>query len=716
MSEKIFHESWYRIAKQKISLRASIKVSRQFFRGRKWYVLTDPFTNHFYRLSPEAYEFVARLYINKDVGTVWEELVSKNPDNSLTQGDVIDLLAQLYHANLLHYKLAENSVKLFDRYKKKKQKLFQSSLLNILFFRMPLFDPDLLLKRLMPLIKLIFSPFGLFLWIGVVGFGIKLAIDNFSQLHEQSQGILAPSNLFLLYIGMALVKVIHEFGHSFAVRRFGGEVHVMGVMLLLLTPLPYMDATSAWAFRNRWKRVLVGASGILFELFIAGVAAVVWANTGEGLIHTLAYNMLFVASVSTLLFNVNPLLRFDGYYILSDLVNAPNLHQQSTEHIHYIIEKYCFGKKDGDSPAKSAHDAFFLSLFGTLSGMYKFVVFSGIFMFVSERSLLLALVMGISLVISWLIVPVTKLVKYLSSSPRLYRIRLRANIVTIGAILLLIAFLGAVPFPANFKSPGILEADPFLVVTNDTFGKVDSVFVNSGDTVEVGDTLFLMSNHELHNEISIVEAALRETSIKFRKAMQESRADLMPIKQQKGVYQHKKKLLYKNRDALTVVATIPGIWISPEGKSFVGRWVPRGTSLGQLVGLDNVLFKAVISQSEISRIFESAVKSSSAKVNGQADKDLQVSDYRVVPMEHTQLPSSALGWSGGGEIAVDMSDASGVTVLEPFYEVQAEIQTTEDVSTFHGHSGKLMFTLEKQPLLKQGWRKLIQLIQDRYHL
>ena len=242
---QIFHESWYRIANQRICLRATVKVRRQLFRGTRWYILYDPFSNQFFRLRPPAYEFVARLSNTRTVEEVWREVMECNPQDAPGQEEVIHLLAQLYHANLLHYQLPPDTTKLFERYKQRKQRILKANLLNIMFLRIPLWDPDNFLKRLLPFIRVIMSPIGTIFWSGIVIFAVKEVIDHFSEFRVQSQGILAPSNLFLLYLGAVIVKTLHEFGHAFAVRRFGGEVHTMGIMFLIFTPFPYMDATAA---------------------------------------------------------------------------------------------------------------------------------------------------------------------------------------------------------------------------------------------------------------------------------------------------------------------------------------------------------------------------------------------------------------------------------------------------------------------------------------
>ena len=266
---------------------------------------------------------------------------------------MLQLLSQLYYADILYYNIAPDKEKLFERYRKRRQKETQSKLLNIMFIRIPLLDPDLFLNRITPVIHKIFSIPGFLVWLLVLFFAGKILVDNFEQALEQAQGVLAPDNLVWLYTGLVIVKVLHEFGHAVICKRFGGEVHVMGVMLMVFSPLPYMDATSSWGFREPWKRMAVGSAGMFVELFIAGLAVFVWAATGQGVLHSVAYNIMFVASVSTVLFNANPLIRLDGYYILSDLLDIPNLSGKATHQLRHLVEKKAFGLKDSVSPAQS---------------------------------------------------------------------------------------------------------------------------------------------------------------------------------------------------------------------------------------------------------------------------------------------------------------------------------------------------------------------------
>ena len=713
---KTFSESWHRVAGLNVSLRSTVKVRKQFFRGERWHILYDSFNNQFFRLRPEAYDFVSRLRPDRTVEKVWEESLERYPDKAPGQEDVIQLLTQLHFANLLYFEVPADSAKLFERYKKRRQREIRSKLLSIMFIRIPLLDPENFLKRFLPVIKILFGYVGAFLWIAVVGTAIKLVLDNFDAVTEQAQGILAPDNLILLYAGLVVIKTLHEFGHAMVCKRFGGEVHTMGVMLLIFTPLPYMDATSSWSFRSRWHRAFVGGAGMIVEIFVAGLATFLWAYTGQGVLHSLAYNIMFIASVSTLLFNANPLLRFDGYYILSDLIEVPNLHTRSLKHLRHIVERYLFGCKDSHSPAQSLKEAAWLSIFGVLSGIYRVIVFTGIILFVADKFLLAGLLMAAMCVISWVVVPLFRLIKYLASNPGLARTRLRAVSVCGCAFSVVLFFFAVCPFPNRFRAPGVMEAVQYVRVVNDAPGYVDAVLAPSGTNVHAGVPLIALSDRELEFEIKATDAQLEETLALEQRALSDQTADLVPIRKRMETIEAKLNNLRLQKASLIVRAREAGVWASPQSKEMVGSWIPRGSLVGEIVNQKAFRFSAVVSQEEASNLFVDQITKAEVRLFGHGGINLGVTDYRIIPFQHERLPSAALGWYGGGEIAVSLSDESGLQTAEPFFQIYADLRPDPSVAFLHGRAGKLRFTLHPKPLLFQWGRKFRQLLQKRYQI
>ena len=711
-----FSESWYRIASQRLTLRPDVLIQRQRFRGERWIVLQNPFSNQFFRLRPAAYEFVARLRREKTVQEVWQECLDRFPDEAPGQESVIRLLAQLYFANLLQYDAGSDTAQLFQRYERTRQRETRARLLNIMFMRFPLLDPDLFLVRTLALARVFISPVGALVWLGVVGAALMTVLDNWTNLSQQSQAVLAPDNLFLLYAGMVLVKTIHEFGHAYFCRRFGGEVHAMGIMLMIFTPMPYVDATSSWGFRSRWKRILVGAAGMITELFVAALAVFVWANTGPGTVHSLAYNMIFVASVSTIVFNLNPLLRYDGYYILSDWLEIPNLYQQSLRQLKHLAERYLFGLKNSVSPTRSRREKAWLTIYGVTSSIYRVVVFAGILLFVADRFLLIGILMAGVCLVSWVMVPTIGFIKYLAASPSLERHRPRAAFVSAGAALLLITALNWIPFPNHFRAPGVLKSTRWTDVVNETPGQLERIVTEPGSRVTRGQVLLELKNEPLEFERAAAQASYEEVQARLRQARRDDLANLKPLQSRLQSIAMRLRRLERDRDALTIHARQDGLWIAPQIRDSLGRWLVRGTSIGLLVDPSSFEFTATVAQEDGETLFARQILSAQARLFGESEKVLALGPLTVIPTEQIQLPSPALGWAAGGEVRVDQKDPHGVQAAEAFFEVRAQVKDDAKAALLHGRAGKIRFDLKAEPLLPRWMRRLRQLLQRRYQL
>lgn len=713
-----FSEAWHLVSGLRVSLRQTVTVQRQLYRGEKWYVLHDPFNNRFFRLTPPAYHFIARLNREKTVEETWLGSMEQFPDSTPGQEEVLNLLGELYSMNLLAAEVPLDSKRLFERYERNRKSELKAKLWSFMFFRIPLFDPEPLLKRASRLISSMVSPASLIVWIVTVLWAVKVVIDNADSVFSGAQGILAPGNLFLLYLALVLVKTIHEFGHAAVCHRYGGEVHTMGLMFLLLTPLPYMDATSSWSFRAPWQRALVGGAGMLAELFVAAIAAFFWANTGDGPWHALAYNIMFVASVSTVVFNANPLLRFDGYYILSDLLDIPNLHKRADKQLQHLVEGPVFGCPDSQSPAKGRHEALELTVYGVLSWGYRILVFTGIILFVADRWLILGLIIAAIGIVSWLVKPLVKYVKYLFKGPALHRCRNRAVGVVMSTLGLALILIATVPFPRYVVAPGIIESDPYVQVTGRAPGYVKQLLVEPGARVHPGQPLLVLENRELEYMLLKAEARVAEFAAKERSALRKSMiADLSPVRQQLQAARQSAEELRDMQRHLVVRAVQPGVWVPVRKESLAGRWVDRGDYLGSILGSRGYRFSAVVSQADVTSIFEQQLEKIEVRLWGEAGYGVEVNEVRRIPFQQQRLPSAALGWMGGGDVPVSGDGSQdGLETTEPFFLVHAALPSSLAVAALHGRSGRIRFSLASQPLLMQWGRKVKQVFQRRYQL
>ncbi|WP_290735815.1 MULTISPECIES: hypothetical protein [unclassified Fibrobacter] len=712
---KIFHESWYRLAGSRIALRSSVRIHRQIYRGVLWYVLYEPFTNQYFRLPQGAYSFVSRLSVSRTVGEIWNSMLESGEGDIPGQGEVIEMLAQLYQANMLLYDGVEDGTKLFDRDKKKTRKKVKSTLLNIFFLRIPVFDPDPLLNRLRWLIRILLSTPMMLVWLATVIVAVKYGVENFDALKDQSAGFLAPSNIGWVYVCTVFVKLFHEFGHASVVKKYGGEVHTLGVMFMLLAPLPYVDATASWSFRKKRHRAFVGAAGMLFEFFIASVALILWANLGGGTARALCYNVFIICSVSTVLFNVNPLMRFDGYYILTDLLDMPNLQQHSVRHLQYLLERYAFRKRDAEPVAFRAGEKLIYTVYGISSAVYRFFLFAGFIVAISAHYLILSFVMGVLLCLTMVVIPVGKFFRYVFWGPGLSQVRNRAAVLTVAFFALLFAALFYLPVPDTFTAPGVLEARHYENTIANEGGFATRLYRESYSAVRKGDTLVLLENLEIKYAAEAKRSEIQEARQMYYRALNEAPEDMHPLEKRLSVLKQELEELERSEKELALVAGMDGIWSAPGIEDYQGRWVGKGDSLGILLDTTAFDFLAVVNQEDGARLFTDKPVRASVRLHGDVFKELKVVSAMAIPSAQDRLPSNALGWLGGGEVETK-SDGYSEQTAEPVYLVRAEMPDSMDVRRLHGRTGKIRIQLGYAPLAVQGIRKVRQALQKYYKM
>ncbi|CAA6801344.1 MAG: Unknown protein [uncultured Sulfurovum sp.] len=716
MSEQIFSNSWHIVSGLNVSLLTTVTVQKQHYRGEEWYVLKDSFNNKFFRIKPEAYKFIVRLHTDASVEEIWEEYLSKYPLIAPTQDEVVKLLSQLHLNNLLFFKNKAQSEEVFERYKEQKRKFLKSKVMSFLFIKVPLFNPNRFLDSIHPLTKAIFSRFGFLLWLVMIIYALKIVIDNSSLVSSQVQGMLSPNNLVYLYITLFLLKILHEFGHAMVCKKFGGPVHTLGLMFLVFTPLPYMDASSSWGFRNRWQRVFVGSAGMLVELFIAAVATVIWINTGDGFIHALSFNVMIIGSVSSLIFNANPLLKLDAYYMLSDVLEIPNLAKRANQQFFYFFRKNLFKVANIFPPGRTSKEVFWLNTYAVLSYLYRLLVSLTIMFFVADQIFILGVIVGIMSLFLWVLKPLYSLFNYLLKNPELNQSRAKATLISsIFFASLLIMFM-FIPFSNSIRASGVLYAQGFSSVYAPSEGELLKVDVSDGQELKKGDLIVKFINTEMEIEIETLKVNLEETLALELKAQKEI-SDLEPLKKRVELLKNKIKVLEEKKNDLFVYAEVSGVWISKKIKIRENSFINNGTHLGDIIPQDNFEFIAVVFQEEAYNLFETTLMESSIKVHGSVESTIEIDDIKLIPYKQYMLPSSVLGWLGGGDIKVSQKDPSGRKSMEAFFEIRANVSMAEgNPLLYHHRSGILNIKLADASLLEQFTRYIKQLMQRKYQI
>ena len=424
---------WYRVAGLRPRLVPHADLQRHTVRGKVWHVLHNRVSGRSYRFSSNAHHFIAMMDGRRTVEDLWQASDDSLGDEGLTQEEAVGLLRRLYSADLLQTDISTDAAEIFERQQRQARAKWIGRVKNPLAVKVPLFDPDRTLERLLPFFRPLFGRTGLLLWLAVLCVGAVMAAVHWPEIvGDTSTSLLSPQNLALLWLCYPLIKALHELGHGLATKVWGGEVHEVGVILLALIPVPYVDASSAGTFPEKRRRMVVGAAGMMVELFLAVLALWLWLNTEPGLIHSLAYNTLLIGSVSTLFFNGNPLLRFDGYYVMTDAIGMPNLATRSNQYLGYLVKRYLFGVRSLESPATAGGERRWLIGYGVLSYIYRVIILVTIVLFVAESYPTVGVLIAFWATGTMLVLPVLKHTRALLTAPVLQRQRARAVSISAG--------------------------------------------------------------------------------------------------------------------------------------------------------------------------------------------------------------------------------------------------------------------------------------------
>lgn len=719
-----FSESWYRVKDLKPRLRAAAQISRQWYRGERWYVVRDPAGNQFHRLSDVAYRFVGLLDGTRTVGESWELVGGQLADDAPTQPEVIQILSQLYAANLIETNIAPDAQVLLRRHKKQRQRKFQGRLMNILFPRIPLWDPDNFLKRWAPLISPLINKWGAALWFGVIIMALAVMLPRLDEFKQQTTSFLDSRSIEMwLVLGLTFVvtKFLHEMGHAFTNRKFGGEVHEVGIMFLVLMPCPYVDASTAWGFPSKWARILVAAGGMIAELFVAAIAVFVWAATGDGPIHQIAYYTILIASISTILFNANPLLRYDGYYILSDWLEIPNLQQKSREYTLGLVKRYIFRVKTHQPLPPTRRQKFWLVSYAITSTVYRvFIGFAILLMVIyqlPEAAQIIGYLLAAGAIATFFIVPIFKLFKYLTTDPELHRKRTRAWAFTLSVMGVIVVLLGIIPFPNAVRAEGISESLERGRAVVRSPGRVAEVLVADGQEVKQGDVLLRLENHVLTSDLAAALHELEAADIMLNAGMLTSPAEADVARKQRDAAQETVNSLQRKVDELSVIAPNDGKLIAPDIDQAIGRYLKPGQPVGEVrndgrlevfVSIDQGSFQRIVS--DPGRIVQVRFASDIATMHVTDD----VRTVRLMPKATNEPRSKAQTLAGGGTLAPDPRDPNKTSGEQFELRVILDNSPNPAGKTYMpGQRTYVRVKLDDEPLALQWWRSFLQLIQSQ---
>lgn len=593
--------------------RVDLVMQRQFFRGEEYYVIKDPLALTYFRLQHEEGFLVTLLDGKRTMREIVEIFNRRFPNHELRTEDVAHFVNQMSVAGLLNV----NARRFVGVARAKPNvrggwiliwaKLFSS----LLFMRIPLVDPSPWLGGLTHRLRFIWTKPFITLCLGFIGWSIFWLIVNRQAFAENTINFFSPENLFLVWVTIILVKTLHEFGHATTCRHFGGEVHEMGVCLICFAPAGYVDASDAWMMREKKHKLYTTIAGIFTEFVIAGIAAHLWLYLPPGLAKNLAFNAMMVASINTIFFNANPLMKFDGYYVVSDLLEIPNLRAKAMAYCSYQIQRVLLGFRNLglERALEDERDNRVFAVYAVVAYLYMaFIIYSVSQVFAHALTPYglreFGLVLGVFVQASFLMFPVFKIASDAISAggaeiARDERLSVRVTRWLAPLVVVLVA-IAMIPSHYSVSEQAVLVASRADQAGVEIGGEVVKVHVETGDWVEAGAPLLTLANREIETELRVAQLDLESARLRLGALQSDGSMQAAALAPQAALSLEAASTAYeralRQTELLVVRAPVSGYVVTPDIKRIEGQYLPTGFNRVRVANLRQ--FKLLIPLTE----------------------------------------------------------------------------------------------------------------------
>jgi putative peptide zinc metalloprotease protein len=715
VSESLFSSSWYRVAPIKPRLRRHAQIHRHVYRGELWYVLQDHASGKFHRFSPVANLVIGLMNGRRSLQEIWDLACERLGDEAPTQDEVIQLVSSLHSADVLQTDAPPDIAELHERKEKHDKQQFKQYFKNPLSLRFPLVDPERFLIYIAPLARLMFSAIGALVWLLVVGWALVLAGTHWRELTQGvADKIFSGENLLVIGLVFPVAKLLHEVGHALAIKARGGEVHEMGVMILVFMPIPYVEGSASIAFRDKRDRMLVGAAGMAVELFIAAVAMFVWANVAPGALRAVAYNVLIIAGISTLVFNANPLLRFDAYYIVADYLEIPNMGQRANTYFSYLVKRYAFRLSGQVPPRAGAGEKAWLFFYAVASFFYRIFVSITIALLVAGQYFVIGVVLAFWSLYQMVVQPLAVRIAWLVGGTEVGKRRSRAIGLTVFAAGLLAGIIGWVPAPSWSRTEGVALAPEDATVRATTDAFVVKVVAAPNRNVRKGEPLLITADPELEAQVKVLAATLAEQQARHTAAVND-RVQAGIILEEIAHIAERLESAKKRAEALLVLSPADGVFFISDPQDAQGKFIRRGDVLGYVMDFSRVSVRVVIPQSDIDLVRKMTRRVELRAVE-RIPQIIVATVVRAAPAATDQLPSPTLSASGGGQISLDPSSQGGqLKAAATLFIFDLDIADTSGIRAL-GSRIYARFELEPEPLGAQWYRAARRLLLEKFNV
>ncbi|MBN3056837.1 HlyD family efflux transporter periplasmic adaptor subunit [Pectobacterium brasiliense] len=669
--------------------------------GSPSWTLEDPLRGLYFRIGWAEMAMLSRW----SMGNAAQIVADVNQTSALMLDDSdVQYFNRFLQANSLTRVSGDEALAQFSRQvEQSRVSIWRKLLKNYLFFRIPLWHPDRFLGATLPWVEPFFSRTFLKLTLLVAVLGLFLAGRQWETFKHTFLHFFTLEGAALAGLTLCFTKILHEFGHAYTCKRFGARVATMGVAFLVMMPVLYTDTSGSWKLTRRRQRMAIGAAGMMTELVLAAWATLAWSFLPDGMLRSAVFMLATTTWIMTLAINLSPLMRFDGYFLLSDGLQMPNLQNRGFAIGRWQMREWLFGL--GDAPPEHFPRWLQRTLVGYAFAVwiYRFFLFTGIAILVYHMTFKLLGMLLFAIEIGYFVVmPVVNEVREWSKRRKDYR--MNRNMTTTLVVSAVVLLLLMIPWQRGVYAPALLRAEQQSSLYMPVPAMIQRIDVKVGEPVQAGQTLFTLSSDALAHEQKQLERQIATLNWQstFQVFNKEAAGDHQRVKQEHEAALQKLQVLQRQSEQLTVRAPIDGVVADMTTPLETGEWLGQGEWLAVVTKPTGGLVEAFVSEKDWQRLHTGA----------KGTFYLQDVSRSSLPLTIVEIASTAtrdlnaapeLASIYGGDIAT-LSDAQ--RKLHPEQAVYRVLLSLPDDYRAQPQvlRGTVVMDGEAQSLLIRGWK------------
>ena len=706
----------------RFTLRTELKFDSRTQHGKPFVVIEDPVRSKYFQVGTREYRFIASLDGKKTGREIVDSLNKKLADDEtpFNEQTATEICQWLMQSNLVFGDSVDNAKRLSQQ-ANASNRAKMIGLLNPISCKFNLFNPNAALTAVQPYVQWWFSRWFAVVWCIVAVYASTLIYTHWGKMGAASTGILSEHSWIWLLVIWLLLKVVHETAHGVACRRYGGEVPEAGVLLLLFTPMAFVNVTSMWRFPNRWHRMVVSGAGMYVELFISFISLIVWTRT-EGVVADICFNIFLMASVTTILFNANPLMRFDGYFLLSDALAIPNLYTKGTNWFGDRLKSVFFGTPLTPNlcPANELRTA---SIYGSMAFFWKISISVSLTIGAGVLFHGAGLVLSAIGVCLWFGMPIYRQVKSLFGENAKHPVNKTRMAISFGCLVIFgVCLFSVLKAPAYKSAPAVVQFGDEQLLRADADGFIKELLVKDGDKVTKGQRLIVLDNPNLANEVIEIERFADEalTQSRIYKQQHEMSLSLAELNKYEEFQQQLKEK--KGQAAgLEVIAPSDGFVFQRGLENQIGSFASRGDPLLTIAQRQRKEVVVSIDQRDLESIEGS--EGDQLRVVFPGHSVFQSTLFRIDPTASTTPMHPSLCAQAGGPLAVRPAAASGqddqeaeVELLTPRFNAFLNLDQEVGSKLHSGQRGRAFFSTKRQSLGSYFYLAACQWLEDKIEI